>query len=275
MTVTTSDHGADRAWRAALSELRRASGAAVGFGGPVERDALRLTHVDGARTAALHGLGVAHGRGLGGRVWRERAPYGVDDYGTAADISHHYDLPVRVEGLRTVVAAPVVVGAGVRAVVYAGVREPVPYGDRLLDAVMHTARRLGRDLAIEAEVDRRVAAETDRLQQREAAAAERLRRADAGLRELRAGITDPELRAMVTRVLEDVAPCGEGAAELTPREVDVLAVVATGASYATVAERLGLRPQTVKSYMRDVMARLGVHSRHEAVVAARRHGLLA
>lgn len=273
--TTLTDHGTDRAWRGALRELRRASDAPLGFGGPIDRGALRVVHLDGTRTPALDGLGVRHGRGLGGRVWQQRTPYGVDDYGAAADISHHYDLPVRVEGLRTVVAAPVLVGRHVHGVLYAGVRERVPYGDRLLDAVMRTARRLGRDLAIEAEVDRRVAEATDRLRQQEAIAAERIRRTDAGLRELRAGIDDPDVRAKLTRMLDELAPSGDATVTLTAREVDVLTLVATGASYAAVAERLGLRPQTVKSYMRDVMARLGTHSRHEAVVAARRQGLLA
>lgn len=56
--------------------------------------------------------------------------------------------------------------------------------------------------------------------------------------------------------------------------MDVLACVATGATNAVAAERLGLRPETVKSYLRSAMRKLGVHSRLQAVVAARRAGVL-
>ena len=43
---------------------------------------------------------------------------------------------------------------------------------------------------------------------------------------------------------------------------------------AMVAERLGLRPETVKAYLRSAMRKLGAHTRGEAVSAARRAGLL-
>ncbi|MGW1274998.1 response regulator transcription factor, partial [Streptomyces sp. NPDC002491] len=61
---------------------------------------------------------------------------------------------------------------------------------------------------------------------------------------------------------------------LAPRELDVLACVAAGATNGATAERLGLRVETVKGYLRSAMRRLGAHTRGEAVVAARRAGLL-
>ncbi|UPT45525.1 helix-turn-helix transcriptional regulator, partial [Streptomyces sp. WAC00303] len=61
---------------------------------------------------------------------------------------------------------------------------------------------------------------------------------------------------------------------LAPREVDVVACVAAGATNAAAAQRLGLRPETVKGYLRSAMRKLGAHTRLEAVVAARRAGLL-
>ncbi|WP_141014600.1 helix-turn-helix transcriptional regulator [Nocardioides sambongensis] len=266
----------DALWGSALRRLRSTSGAAVGFGGSVQDGALRLTRFDGVRGRALEDLAVVSGRGVGGRVWERRAAFGVADYGRAADISHHYDRPVLSEGLRSVVAAPIVIGRDVRGVVYAGVRESVTAGDRLLDAVNRTGLWLARELAIEDEVNRRLAERTAVLQQAESAASERWRRAHAGLRELRASTTDAATRSALARLLEDLQPAaadGEAPA-LTPRETDVLTQVATGASYAQVGARLGIAPQTVKSYMRDLIARFEVHSRHEAVVAARRRGLL-
>jgi DNA-binding NarL/FixJ family response regulator len=54
----------------------------------------------------------------------------------------------------------------------------------------------------------------------------------------------------------------------------VLALVAVGCGNAEAGQRLGLRPETVKSYLRNAMSKLGTHSRMETVVAARRGGYL-
>ncbi len=61
---------------------------------------------------------------------------------------------------------------------------------------------------------------------------------------------------------------------LSPRETDVLSHVALGCSNAEIAQRLSVGAETVKSYLRSAMSKLDVHSRHEAVVAARKSGLL-
>jgi DNA-binding CsgD family transcriptional regulator len=61
---------------------------------------------------------------------------------------------------------------------------------------------------------------------------------------------------------------------LTPREVDVLSYVAIGCTNAEAAGRLGLLPETVKSYLRSAMRKLDAHTRLEAVASARRAGLL-
>ncbi len=102
-----------------------------------------------------------------------------------------------------------------------------------------------------------------------------MREAHATLRALAPRIADPDLRA------ELLAACGllttarpGGGASLAPRELDVLSWVAAGATNAAVAERLGLRPETVKGYLRSAMRKLGAHTRGEAVMAARRVGLL-
>lgn len=70
------------------------------------------------------------------------------------------------------------------------------------------------------------------------------------------------------------APGPSVGVSLAPRELDVLSWVAAGATNAVVAERLGLRPETVKGYLRSAMRKLGAHTRGEAVTAARRAGLL-
>jgi DNA-binding CsgD family transcriptional regulator len=61
---------------------------------------------------------------------------------------------------------------------------------------------------------------------------------------------------------------------LSAREVDVLAQAALGCSNREIATRLSLRPETVKSYLGSAMTKLDAHTRLEAVVHARRLGLL-
>ena len=61
---------------------------------------------------------------------------------------------------------------------------------------------------------------------------------------------------------------------LSPRELDVLAMVAVGCGNAEAARRLGVLPETVKSYLRNATRKLGTHGRMETVVTARRLGFL-
>ena len=57
--------------------------------------------------------------------------------------------------------------------------------------------------------------------------------------------------------------------ELSPREVDILRLVAQGLSDAQIAERLFLSPHTVHRHVANIRTKLGVPSRAAAV--ARRH----
>ena len=67
---------------------------------------------------------------------------------------------------------------------------------------------------------------------------------------------------------------GPRAPPLTSRELDVLAQVALGCTNSEAAQRLSLKPETVKSYLRSATAKLGARTRHEAVSKARRSRLL-
>ncbi len=62
--------------------------------------------------------------------------------------------------------------------------------------------------------------------------------------------------------------------DLSPREAQVLQLLATGASTEQMTEMLGLSRQTVRNHIRSLLRRLGVHSRLEAVVEAHRRGLI-
>ncbi len=62
-------------------------------------------------------------------------------------------------------------------------------------------------------------------------------------------------------------------AELTPREREVLDLIATGIGNAAIAGRLGLAPNTVSNHISNIFAKLRVASRAEAIVRARSAGL--
>ena len=78
------------------------------------------------------------------------------------------------------------------------------------------------------------------------------------------------------RVIATAAPATvprEGAA-LTPRELDVLRLVAQGLGNKEIAADLDLSMHTVKYHLASVLAKLGVRSRTEAVSRGIRTGLL-
>ncbi|WP_030758483.1 LuxR C-terminal-related transcriptional regulator [Streptomyces griseus] len=267
--------------RAALVRLRRGSGLPVVFGGLVQDGGrpLRIAELHGAVTPALQGLVISPGNGLGGKCLALGRPCAVTDYPVARHITHEYDLPVSAEGLRSVIAVPVVVRRQVRGVLYGALRDALPLGERVFDAAVAAARDVEQALVVRDEVSRLVKPPDGPGPDRAGPSWEEVRHAYGELRALAPQVLDPELRARLLAVcgrLETAAgtpPPAAGVA-LTPRETDVLAAVASGATNAAAAQRLGLRPETVKGYLRSAMRKLGAHTRLEAVVAARRAGAL-
>ncbi|MFC8336350.1 response regulator transcription factor [Streptomyces rubiginosohelvolus] len=269
--------------QAALLRLRRTSGLPVVFGGLLS-DArhARIAELNGAQTSALRGLIISAGSGLGGKAIALSRPCAVTDYATSRHISHEYDAAVAAEGLRSVVAVPVVVRRAVRGVLYGALRTPVTLGDRTFDAVVAAARDVEQSLAVRDSARQLLAAGRERVSDPDAVpgAWEDVREAHRDLRALVPRVVDPALRDELLEVCGRLASASGSKASmareirLAPREVDVVACVAAGATNAAAAERLGLRPETVKGYLRSAMRKLGAHTRLEAVVAARRAGLL-
>jgi len=61
---------------------------------------------------------------------------------------------------------------------------------------------------------------------------------------------------------------------LTRRELEILRLMAGGANTKALAEKLHVSPATIRNHAQNMFAKLGVHSRLEAVAYATRHRLL-
>ncbi|MET9015927.1 response regulator transcription factor [Streptomyces olivaceoviridis] len=81
------------------------------------------------------------------------------------------------------------------------------------------------------------------------------------------------VRALVER-LRSLPGHQPGSSDLTAREVDVLRLLAEGLSTAEVAGRLNYSERTIKNVLHDVITRLGLRNRTQAVAYAIRNGAL-
>jgi DNA-binding NarL/FixJ family response regulator len=98
------------------------------------------------------------------------------------------------------------------------------------------------------------------------ATAERL-----GAEPLRAAVEALARRARLD--LGQGVPEGPGTAGLTPRELEVLRLVAAGRSNSQIAGELYISPKTASVHVSNILAKLGVRSRVEAAATAHRLGL--
>ncbi|MCA6123866.1 helix-turn-helix transcriptional regulator [Bradyrhizobium sp. WSM 1704] len=78
--------------------------------------------------------------------------------------------------------------------------------------------------------------------------------------------------AIVVRGREAVDAAGEF--ELTPRELDVLALLAEGASNKMIAQRLGISVHTAKFHVGSLLDKLDATGRTDAVAHAARRGVI-
>ncbi|WP_226531586.1 LuxR C-terminal-related transcriptional regulator [Microbacterium paraoxydans] len=268
----------------AVRELARRTRFPVAFGGLIEEGVVSVTSIVGARTRSLDGLRVRPERGLGGRAMMELRPRMTSDYGSSQQITHDYDVFVLGEGLRTLLALPIIVQGRPRGVLYAGGWDEEQVGGVTTAPAMQVAQSVADELRIRDEVQRRMHANvggSDAVAPRQR---EELRESFAELRSIAASIDDTELRARIARVEQRLVTLAgdEPAAStspistvhLSPRETDVLACAAMGATNAEIAAQLGLREGTVKAYLGAAMSKLDASTRHAAVTRARRAGLL-
>lgn len=269
----------DEAIRATLTSLKNTTGIPVTMYGTLLADnRLQITQWIGLRTPALQNLIIEPGVGVGGRVVTTRRAVGVSDYARANLITHEHDKAIQDESLHSIVAVPVIVQREIRGVLYVGVHSPVRLGDKVIEEVTTAARCLEQDLAVNAAMRRleggKSAGKNGRVMN--GAEWEQVRSTHSKLRMLANRVDDEALRKELEVLCDQmVSPVRvKQSTKLSARELDVLSCVALGHTNVEAAEEMGIGAETVKSYLRSVMRKLGAHTRYEAVNAARRIGAL-
>jgi DNA-binding NarL/FixJ family response regulator len=88
---------------------------------------------------------------------------------------------------------------------------------------------------------------------------------------------DPAVQRHLVEAIADGTPYSPAPATLpdglTPREAEVLTLIAAGLSNAEIAERLVVSEATVKSHVNHMLPKIGARDRAQAVGYAYRHGL--
>jgi HD-GYP domain-containing protein (c-di-GMP phosphodiesterase class II) len=93
--------------------------------------------------------------------------------------------------------------------------------------------------------------------------------------EVRAGRLDPEaVDAVLAAAGQPQGKRRTGPAGLTPREVEVLALIARGASTRRVAQQLSIAPKTAETHIERIYTKTGATTRSTATLFAMQHGLL-
>lgn len=237
--------------RHAAEAVHRQLGADVAAGAERidEVDTIEVRAVVGARTEELNGLVVGSLEGLGGQGVVLRRTVAVEDYCASWAITHDFDQPVRAEGLRAVMVAPVVRAHRLYGVLYAARRSAVAWTDGDRADLLALARQTA--VAMEVADSAREMAEVAVYSDRQGLA---IRLHDS------VGATLFSLRATLMSVQAAVG-CGPAAEGLT----DALALVELAASELRAQTRSLYEPPEDKALAvalqgdcRDFAARAGV-----------------
>ncbi|MFI5003383.1 MAG: HD domain-containing phosphohydrolase [Solirubrobacterales bacterium] len=231
----------------AVADLVR--GAAVQLGLP-EADVRLL-----GRAGLVHDLGRL---GISNAIWDKRGPLGAGEW---ERVRMHPYLTERM--LRS---SETLAGLGAIAAQHSERLDGSGYPRGLVgNAISRAARLLGA-------ADAYQAMREARPHRPECSAEE----AAAELRaEVRAGRIDPGAAdAVLVAVGHRVPRRREGPAGLTPREVEVLRLLAQGLSNREIAERLVISPKTAGNHIEHIYAKIDASSRATASLFAMQHGLL-
>ena len=83
-----------------------------------------------------------------------------------------------------------------------------------------------------------------------------------------------EMLRFVSRERQEELAARQAVERLTPREKDVLQALAEGLESKEIAEKLNVTVETERTHMVNILHKLGVHSRLQALIFAARHGVV-
>jgi two-component system, NarL family, nitrate/nitrite response regulator NarL len=89
-------------------------------------------------------------------------------------------------------------------------------------------------------------------------------------------VVAPDLTGVLAKVVQGAVPLSQEHSpfsELTPREREILCLLAEGQSNKVIARNLGISDGTVKLHVKAILRKLNIHSRVEAAVMAVEQGL--
>ncbi|HEU0176457.1 MAG TPA: response regulator transcription factor [Blastocatellia bacterium] len=84
----------------------------------------------------------------------------------------------------------------------------------------------------------------------------------------------PEVARRVVKLFREIRPPARASYNLTPQETELLKLLVEGHNYKTAAAELAITTHTVSFHLRNIYAKLQVHSKSEAVVKALRDRLV-
>jgi signal transduction histidine kinase len=110
-------------------------------GEPAGEDEIVLGKSVNTPTRLVEGLVVPVGAGLGGKVLVARRPMWVSDYCADREITHHFKAQAMAEGMRAMIAVPIVHDGRLLGVLYGANSEETLFGDRTAHALEQVAAR--------------------------------------------------------------------------------------------------------------------------------------
>ncbi|MEU6587567.1 LuxR C-terminal-related transcriptional regulator [Nocardia sp. NPDC046763] len=237
---------------------------------------LVVRQASGVRTDLMRELPVPTGRGLTGKVYGCARADWVDDYFNSASITHDFDEQMAGEGVRRLLAVPIVLSGKTFGVLAAGSRSEGTFGDTAVAEVTAAAQAAAVAIEVSVRTEQRIMNLHDTIGANLASIGSSARRLSVD------PATDSVLRGRLGRIAEQAAePTAALRAlhdavppVLTRRELEVLRRAAAGETNPEIARALGLSRHTVKDYLRQALQKLGARNRVQAAMKASGLGLL-